>query len=328
MALLFATISNGQDEVNWQSKIDGEFQAYSKGGSEAMVAVLSKDKTVYAQAYGSKKAKDLSEQMVLNKPFALNLMSKPFTSMAIMQLADKGKIALNEPITAYLPLSDNFTDVKICNLMNHTSGITSLEKLPESYDALFSALNASQNEKVEANKSWGYANVDYPLLAAIIEKASGRSYAEYMHKRIFRKAKMEASGIAGDENTPASIEAIDLPGERGVYSTFLDMAKWNDALYTNRLVGCEQMAAIFSVDTLANGSKVPYYGYGWVLMERNGLKYYWLGSGEEGHNHMFVHYPQKRITLVIITNGEARENLLKKAMKLLPLIPREELVWE
>jgi CubicO group peptidase (beta-lactamase class C family) len=326
MAVLFAIPSQGQEGDTWKAKIDAAFEAYNAPGAEAMIAILSKDKGVYAAFFSGDEKRDLSDEQLLREPFALHLMSKPFTSMAIMQLVDKGKVALNDPITKYLPLSDKFEDVQIRNLMNHTSGITSLEILPDNYQALFSTLNASQKEEVEANKSWGYANVDYPLLAAIIEKASGRSYAEYMHKRIFRKAKMEASGIAGDENTPASIEGIDLSGERGVYSTFSDMAKWNGALYTNRLVDCEQMADIFSIDTLANGKQVPYYGYGWVLMERQGLKYYWVGSGEEGHNHMFVHYPQKRITIVIITKGEARENLLKKAMEIHPLIPKEELV--
>ncbi len=328
MAMLFATTTMGQEENEWKAKLESSFQAYKQPGAEAMVAVLSKDKIVYAQAFYDSKEVDLNQQQILQTPFALNLMSKPFTTMAIMQLVDKGKIALTDPITKYLSLNEKFGNVKIYNLMNHTSGISSLETLPGNYQSLISELNVSQKDAVEANKSWGYSNVDYPLLGALIEKASGRSYAAYMHKRIFRKAKMEASGIAGDENTPATIGAIDLAGERGVYTTFSDMAKWNGALYTNRLLDCEQMADIFSVDTLANGSKVPYYGYGWVLMERNGLKYYWLGSGEEGHNHLFVHYPQKRVTIVIITKGENRENLLKKAMEILPLIPREELVWE
>lgn len=326
LAMLFAIPLQGQDADNWEAKIDAAFEAYNAPGAEAMVAILSKDKLVYAASFSGDEMRDLSEEQLVKQPFALHLMSKPFTSMAIMRLVDKGKVALEDPLTQHLPLNEHFSGVTVRNLLNHTSGIGLLEELPNSFEGLLTAVNKLADKPVEANQAWGYSNVDYPLLGALIEQVSGRSYGDYLHKYIFRKAKMEASGVAGDEETPKGMEPVALPGERGVYTTFADLAKWNGGLYTNRFVGCEQMADIFSIDTLANGKDVPYYGYGWALMERQGLKYYWLGSGEEGHNHMFVHYPQKRITLVIVTRGENRENLLKKAMEIHTLIPKEELV--
>jgi len=341
LAALFLVIPASAQQKDWTNKVDEIFDSKPENKPGVLLGIFSKEKMVYTKAY------DLSDELqqngVATVQFPLGMLTKPFTAMAVMQLAEEGKLNLEASITKYLPLDEVYEPVRVKCLLNHTSGIKSLEALPAKPQELITAINNNGKKAFVANSSWAYSNVEYPLLCALIEKASGRSYADYLERYIFRKAKMTQSGVISKDNevlmlsgytlddgkyVPAGTQITDLPGETGLYSSLQDLAKWNGALYKNRLLSCKYMGRIFSVDTLNNGKKVPFYGAGWVLMERGGVKYYWLGSTQNGFNQLFVHYPQKRTTIVMIYTSDEAQNLLKLAMKIQSLIPKEELVWD
>src|SRR5687768_14094005 len=148
------------------------------------------------------------EWQISNTPdtrFRLASITKQFTSMVVMQLVAEGKIKLDDRITTHLPdyRKDTGERITIAQLLNHTSGIPSYTGMPGFFQnearnpyavADFVKKFASGDLDFEPGTKWAYNNSAYFLLGAIIEKVTGKTYAEAVQERIFSPLGMKSSG--------------------------------------------------------------------------------------------------------------------------------------
>lgn len=298
--LLIGHLAFGQDRIQ---KIDSLLNSlYSKQEINGNFLIAEKGKVIYRHSFGlaNETTKDKLNE---NSIFELASVSKQFTAMAIMILKEKGKLNLDDDITKYLPELSFYKDISVRNLLNHTGGLPDYLEL---MDSLFDKSNIAINKDIitifskhqpkilfEPNTKWEYSNTGYALLASIIEKVSGLSYADYLNKAIFQPLKMKNTFVYTRRLFPKkidnyafgyvysdSLKKYILPdelketqmviwldgivGDGTVNSTVNDLLKWDRALYTNKLLTQEGMKAVFEVATLNDNSKTK-YGFGWGI---------------------------------------------------------------
>ena len=196
--LLIGHFTFGQDRIQ---KIDSILNSlYSKEKINGNFLIAEKGKIIYSHSFGlaNETTKDKLNE---NSIFELASCSKQFTAMAIMILKEKGKLSLDDKIIKYIPELSDYNGVTIRNLLNHTGGLPDYMEL---MDSLFDKSKIANNKDIiqifskyqpkilfEPNTKYEYSNTGYALLASIIEKASGLTYADYLSKTIFKPLKMK-----------------------------------------------------------------------------------------------------------------------------------------
>ena len=240
--------------------------------------------------------------------FRLGSVTKQFTSMAILQLYDRQMLRLDDHIDKYFAGTLNGDKITIKNLLTHTSGVMG------SLDAKLAFIPGSQIS---------YSNTGYNLLGKIIEKVSGMPYDKYLQANIFKPLGMNNTGfehpdiiidnmstgyLAGDDGNYTEIAKNDVSGAfaaGALYSTADDMFKWDQALYTEKLVKASTLNEAFSKATLNDGSKIN-YGFGWMVSQMNGLKEIGHGGDITGFNSYIARYPDEQFTVIVLSNIEMR----------------------
>lgn len=221
--------------------------------------------------------------------FDIGSNTKDFTKMAILQLADQGKVRLDDPIARYFPgVPPDKTSITISQLMNHTAGLPlysgpddEVVTRDEFLKRLFAAKLISEPGKEE-----NYSNPGYSLLAAVIEKATGQSYEQYVSEHIFKPAGMAETGYALPKWKPGQLvhsysegqdlgSTFDYPhapdgpywnlrGNGGTLATLADMYKFHLALAGDKLLGKESRDRLFSQTSpivLVGGNGIHYFVY-------------------------------------------------------------------
>ena len=291
-------------------KLDSLFQKLSSNKEfNGNVLIAEKGQVIYKNSFGL--ANETSkEKLNENSIFELASVSKQFTAFAIVILKEKGKLKYEDKIGKILPQLSFYKNITVRNLLNHTSGLPDYMKILDSLliDKTWDNKTKIANNKdildvyekykpsllFEPNEKWEYSNTGYAILASIIEKISGKSYAEFLKAEIFKPLKMNntfvytrrlksqniknyAFGYVYSDSLktnqlPDQIKGLDLyvytldgiVGDGTVNSTIDDLLKWDRNLYTNKLVSKNGMNEIFNPTTLNNGIKTK-YGFGWFI---------------------------------------------------------------
>lgn len=264
------------------------------------------------------------EHGVPNTPqtkFRIGSVTKQFTSMAVMQLQEKGLLNTSDPITKYLPDYPKTGErITIHNLLTHTSGIPNLTSLPDFKEWM--TMPASVGKVVARFKDlpldfppgekFAYSNSNYVVLAWIIEKVSGKSYEECLAENIFRPLKMtntgydhaamvlehRASGYTmadeGLENAPYIDMSIPIGGG-ALYSTVEDLYLWDRALYTEKLVKRATLEKIFT--PFKNS-----YGYAWLIIDLFKHKRITHGGSIQGFLSDVSRYVDDDLCIIVLSN--------------------------
>jgi CubicO group peptidase (beta-lactamase class C family) len=275
------------------------------------------------------------ERNIPNTPdakFPIESVTKQFTAAAIMLLVQDGKLSLADPISKYYPASPaTWKDVRIKHLLTHSSGIEDywihrpdlikdekqLQFLFHSYEDYF-RLPAGDPLGFAPGKGFAYSNAGYALLAAVIEHASGQSYAEFLRRRVFAPLEMRNTGVgripgegvkgylrAMDPASPGGEwrrgrfwDAASMAGFGGIYATLDDMLVWSRALETNDILSPASKTAIYA-DYGYN------YGFGWRFAPKFGRKLIWHTGNDEyaGFASIFDRFPEEQLTVVVMTNN-------------------------
>ncbi|WP_158728674.1 MULTISPECIES: serine hydrolase [unclassified Flavobacterium] len=291
-------------------KIDSLFQKLSSNKEfNGNVLIAEKGKVIYKNSFGLANETN-KEKLNENSIFELASVSKQFTAFAIVILKEKGKLKYEDKIGDILPQLSFYKNITVRNLLNHTSGLPDYMKILDSLliDKTWDnktkiatnkdILDVFEKHKpsllFEPNENWEYSNTGYAILASIIEKISGKSFAEFLKTEIFKPLKMNktfvytrrlkpqniknyAFGYVYSDSLktnqlPDQIKGLDLyvytldgiVGDGTVNSTINDLLKWDRNLYTNQLVSKNGIAEIFTDATLNNGTKTE-YGFGWMI---------------------------------------------------------------
>ena len=322
---------------------------YKKNIFNGSVIVSNSEKTIFSDSYGFSNI-EKEEKFNDKSQFPIASITKTFTSTAILQLKQKGKLKIEDPVQKYL-LDFPYPNITIRQLISNTSGLAQ-------YYNLFDATMKEQPDKTISNQDlipafirfktplsflpgsrWEYNNVNFCLAALIIEKISGISYAEYLQKNIFGPAKMENTFVPNERKIkkPNQVELYSYPnfystnlvdtkkleepflidaksnfyGNGGIVSTAADLQKYQNALFTNKIIGKKELEEALTETTLNDGKKVTYvlegkemsYGLGWAMYtdESNGKIIFHDGS-ISGLSSILIYNLQKKQSIILLSN--------------------------
>ncbi|QBE62661.1 serine hydrolase domain-containing protein [Pseudoduganella lutea] len=310
------------------SGIDALLAPHFKADAPGITVIATKDgKTVFRKAYGLSDV-DAKQALAPEAVLRLGSITKQFTAIGILMLADEGKLALTDDITRFLPdYPAGGRHVTIEHLLTHTSGIVSYTSKKDFGDVMGKDVSVEQaidffkNEAPEfaPGSKFKYNNSGYFLLGAIIEKVSGLSYARFMDERIFKPLGMAHTGYEG---TGAALKPV--PGYSvqdgqatlsrplsmawpyaagALVSTVDDLARWQAALVDGKLVRPDTLRRAFTPYTLADGKAGP-YGHGWFVGKLHGTPLVFHGGNINGFATDAVWLPDERIYVAVLGNRE------------------------
>ncbi len=310
------------------------------------VLVADDKGVVHQKAYGSANF-EWQVPHTVDTRFRIGSITKQFTAVVVLQLVAEGKLKLDEKLVTYLPdyRKDTGSRVTLHHLLNHTSGIPSYTGLPgfmqnDARDAFtvsdFVKRFASGDLEFEPGSRFRYNNSGYFLLGAIIEKVSGKPYAQVLQERIFDKLGMKHSGY----DTAAPLIAkrasgymlrpqgyvnapyldMSIPYAAGsLYSTVYDLYLWDRALYGNAL-----LPAALKQKMLAPG--LEDYGYGWFIKPvtladgKTQVNTVSHGGGINGFNTLLVRVPERKELVVLLDNTSRGDKLDELSVGLLSVL--------
>ncbi|MBN1293430.1 MAG: beta-lactamase family protein [Candidatus Latescibacteria bacterium] len=323
--MIFLTLFSCSNEKEVQ--IDQLFEDFNGNDVPgAAVMVISEGKPVFIKSYGLASL-DKKAPVRSNTNFRLASVTKQFTAMSIMILVERGQLSYESTLTDIFPGFPEYgSRVTVRHLLNHTSGLISYESLiPEKADEQILDrdvldIMASQDSTYFApGTEFRYSNSGYAVLAMIVEKISGKSFASFLKENIFEPLEMyntvayeknistvknRAYGYAwedsvfvfSDQSTTSAVL-----GDGGIYSSIDDLFRWDRALYTEKLVSRGTLEKAFTPGVLRNGEETT-YGFGWSIGEYLGHRRIYHGGSTCGFRTAIHRYPDDRLNVIVLTN--------------------------
>jgi CubicO group peptidase (beta-lactamase class C family)/uncharacterized protein YneR len=316
------------DAAALATKIDTVMSETYKPGEPGAAIIVRKDgRTIFRKGYGLADL-ELGVPIEPDMVFRLGSITKQFTAVSILKLAEQGKLSLQDEITKFLPgYPTQNRRITVEHLLTHTSGIQSYTDMPEwlplwrkdfSLPELID-LFKDKPMRFEPGERWVYNNSGYILLGAIIEKVSGWTYEEYVEAEIFKPLGMSHSYYGSAERIiPRRIPGYQAGKKGFVNAPYLsmtqpyaagsllsnvdDLAVWSDAVFSGRLVKRELLAKALTPYKLKNG-ELTGYGYGWFIADFGGHRSVEHGGGINGFTSYEMTLPEDRVFLAILTNG-------------------------
>ena len=290
------------------------------------VAVVQGGRTVFARGYGLANV-ELSVPATDNTVYELLSVSKQFTATAILIMVDEGKILLDAKLSTYLPdIPSAWADVKVRHLLSHTSGIPDYIRAPGWAQSV--RLDRSPADLVKSTEplalsfqpgeKWEYSNTNYYLLGMIIEKISGKSYAEFLSDRIFRPLGMNAtrvnvysdiipnraSGYHWQQNGLHNAEYIS-PTQKwaagAIVSTVNDLAKWAIAIDAGQPLKPQTSQQMITPVKLNHGEPAS-YGFGNELEMDHGHRVAGHQGGGLAFNATILRFPDDKLSVIVLGN--------------------------
>ena len=308
--------------------VDTTFKNNSLNGS---ILVAKDGEILFEQYKGFAHYKDLDDSISNSSPFHLASVSKTITSVAILKLVQEGKLKLDDPISTYL---SNFPipAITVRLLLNHRSGLPNYvhymerlgwnkKNLITNQDVLDFIVNRHTDIDIApANRGFSYSNTNYALLALIIEKQSGMSYADYLKKTFFEPLGMTNSYIFSKEDSAAympsyfyggkkyPLDFLDLVyGDKNIYSTVRDLLKFETSLVSGQLINDSLLTAAFSPYSFEKPG-THNYGVGWrMLLLKNGKKIIYHNGWWHGNRTALYYLPEQKVTIIALCNNDSKK---------------------
>jgi CubicO group peptidase (beta-lactamase class C family) len=302
--------------------IDDLMHAYRGAVPGASLAVLRAGVPILERAYG---IADMEGRVAAATAtnYRLASLSKQFTAAAALLLAERGRLAIDDPIRRWLPsLPDAADGMIVRHLLTHTSGLIDYEDLiplgrcSQLCDADVLRLLEGENRRYfQPGAQYRYSNSGYALLALIVERASGERYAQFLRARIFQPLGMQTtvafeagvstiahrsfgySAAAGSWlRTDQSLTSATL-GDGGIYSSIDDLAKWDAALCGDALLRPASLRLAFQAWVGTDDPQVQ-YGFGWRIT----ADMRWHSGETLGFRTVILRYLERRLTVLLLTN--------------------------
>lgn len=287
------------------------------------VIVADHGTVVYSGAHGEAN-KDHHIPNRLDTRYNIGSIGKTFTAVAIMQLAEAGKLRLDDTLGKFLPdfPYPEKDAITIQQLLNHSSGLgdymehDDYKRTMPGIDTIASILPLiyAQKPQFPPGERFGYSNSGMVLLGAIIEKISGLSYADYLQQRIFQPAGMTDSRLAQEHEvlanraigytaTPTGAwranvrEIMPASADGGLRTTATDLLRFDQALDGNTLLVADSRQRMFTPVGPA-----PFYASGWFTKRVDGHLAVGHGGGAPGINAEFRRYPDDGLSVIVLSN--------------------------
>ncbi|HWN98872.1 MAG TPA: serine hydrolase domain-containing protein [Blastocatellia bacterium] len=291
------------------------------------IAIVRDGKVIRAQGYGLANV-ELNVPATAQTVFRIGSVSKQFIATGIMLLVEEGKVSLDDKVGKYLEgTPDTWKEITVRHLLTHTSGLVrespAFNPLKDQNNAEIIKAAYSLPLSFATGSKWEYSNLGYFILAEIISKASGQPWPEYMADRVFKPLGMSstrtislkevvpnrASGYDWSKPKVENADILIALRPSGAFdSTVLDLAKWDAALYSDRILKQstrKQMWQPLAETTRKNpGGRVTSYGFGWFIDKVNGRTVVFHGGSQPGFRADFERFVDDKVTIIILTNSD------------------------
>jgi CubicO group peptidase (beta-lactamase class C family) len=323
--VIFSSLSRAERAIAF--KLDTLFShMYKTGAFNGSVLVAKAGKILFKKSLG---IQDKATNGLLSDSsmFQLASVSKVITATAILMLHERGLIDINKPFTDYFP-DFPYQGVSVKELLNHRSGLPNYIYVlnSEIYQPNYQMSNAdmykyllAKNPKpyLKPNTRFNYCNTNYALLALLIEKASGKSYQQFLKEELFIPLGMKNTATIKDIDLngpnvtrpydgrwkPVEFDASDyVLGDKSIYSTPYDLFLFSEALYQNRIIRPETQQLAYTA--FSKEKKLSNYGYGWRLKDFNDpvKKEVYHNGWWHGYRSSFHRRLSDSLTVVILSN--------------------------
>lgn len=314
-----------QDErlkINMENYLNSLVKASNFYGA---VLVSKGDEILYDGAYGYS---SLGENILNSKEtsFGIGSMTKQFVASSILKLREEGKISLEDSLDKYFPDYKYGKDIKIKNLLNHSSGIVGftdqvsfLEMVNKKTQEDMYSLIADKELHFKPGQGFRYSNSNYLILGMIVEDITGNSLESYIEENFLNKLDMKSTGLSYEKNskypmaTPYTgfldVNFIDdeyllrrAYGAGNMYSNIYDIYKWYLGLKSGQVLSEESLKLLVNED-LKISKAGDYYGYGIMVHEDRDLgKYYSHNGNTFGFTSVAGYIPAEEIFITILSN--------------------------
>lgn len=307
-----------------------------KTGFNGTVLYAENGRIIYDKAWGFRNVRNRKDSLQVEDRFQLSSVSKMFTAEAIMILRNEGKIDYDVDIREYIP-EFPYEGITTRLLLNHRSGLSRYESLADAKwpDRKQPFLNEDMIEYYvihkpdpyfKPNKGFNYSNVNYALLASIVERVSGLPFADYMKIKIFEPLGMDNSYIyemRDDTTVSLYIEDIvqgyylgkrrpiqaqneylnGVKGDKIMISNTRDMFRFWTAVDYGLLVPDSIQDEAFKPGSPKSRKRKDNYGFGWRISSKYTGCYYHYGWWK-GYRSFFIRDDINDRTLIILTNTD------------------------
>ncbi|MEO8569898.1 MAG: serine hydrolase domain-containing protein [Ginsengibacter sp.] len=293
-------------------------------GFNGAILVAKKGRVIFEDYHGyfNLQTKD---SLTPKSAFHLASVSKTFTAMAVLKLAELGKLNLNDDAKKYFPQFP-YDDVTIKLLLSHRSALPNYIYFmqPLGWDTKQYCSNEDILAYLEKFKPplqgrpgthFTYCNTNYALLALIIEKASGKSYPDFLQEYFFTPLHMKDTYVFTMADTARAMPSYDWRGrqegltyldtgfgDKNIYSTPEDLLKWDQALYTNEIFSNKTLEAAYTPYSNEKPG-IRNYGYGWRMnVYPDGKKIIYHNGWWHGNNTVFIRMIEDSVTIIVLGN--------------------------
>lgn len=323
--LVLSSISSAR--ADWIDKLVVETMNQRKLPGLSL-AVIKDGKLIKAAGYGFA---DLELKVPATKDtvYEIGSNSKQMASQAVMLLVEDGKIDLDASINQYLPTNAPATwqKVTVRDLLNHTSGLKDWTEIKEfSYRREYSAgefIDLVRNFPLQfqPKDNWGYSNTNLPLVGMIVEKASGRSFEDFVTERILKslglptvRFKHQEDVVSGRAAGYVLRDGVWKNGEPfrpkviapsgGILASAVDLGRWWEAVLLGKIVKRTSLDEMLKPAKLNDGRSIS-HGFAFFTNTFNGKQFiYHHGSTVGGFGSGIYYFPKDKLTIAVINNLE------------------------
>jgi len=287
--------------------------------------VVKSGKIVRAEGFGLANV----ELQVPVKPqtvFQSGSMGKQFTATAVMMLVEEGKIGLDDALTKYFSdAAPAWRNVTVRELLSHTAGFGDY---PKDFDFRKDWTETEELKLIESiplayapGTKWDYSNFGYVTLGILIHRVTGEFYGDFLQQRIFQPLGMQSTRIISEADIVPNRSAgyrlmkgelknqewvspvVNTTADGSLYFSILDLAKWDAALYGDKLLKRSSLDLMWTPVKLKNGRpNSGGYGFGWFIEERKGHRCIHHDGSWQGFETAIDRYLDDELTVVALTN--------------------------
>lgn len=331
LTLIAPNLSTAQNDA-----LNGAVTDYVKSEMQrqhipGLALLVAKDgKIVRAEGFGLANV----ELQVPVKPetvFQSGSVGKQFTATAVMMLVEEGKVGLDDPLTKYFTgAPPAWKSATVRELLSHTAGFGDY---PKDFNFRKDWTEDELLKLVESiplaytpGTSWKYSNLGFLTLGILIHRVTGEFYGDFLQQRIFRPLGMSSTRIISEADIVPNRSAgyrivkgelknqewvapmVNTTADGSLYFSILDLAKWDAALYTEKLLKKSSLDLMWTPALLQTGEpnggrpNSGHYGFGWFIDERNGHRCVHHDGSWQGFETAIDRYVDDRLTVVALTN--------------------------
>lgn len=326
-----------------QTVPDSLFNEWKPNTPGGVVAVVQNGQVVYSKSFGLADV----DKKIPNAPslkYDLASNAKQFTAMSIALLEEQGKLSKEDPLRKYYPGLKIKDDIRIRNLIDHTSGLRdasviailkykltltgAVKKKHDNKQYYIKCMMEEEDLNFSVGSEMAYTNFNYVLLADIVEKVSGQTLSAYMDSAIFKPLGMNNTLLRDQRKMKIENESVGylfngsrykrsdatggIVGDHNMVSTIDDLVRWHMNFRQNKLGKSDPnlITKISTASTLLNG-ETTYYGYGLSVSDYKGVKMFWHGGDDGRQTSMSLRFPDNDLSVIVLSNS-SRYNVTEK----------------